>query len=130
MVHQAYIDVDETGTEAAAATGVIIRTAAIAMPIFPPIEFNADHPFEFLIVDNQSGTILFEGNVMNPDPTAAQTSPAPGSTPPALWNAVPLPTTPGTTPTPPPVVPVPVATPPQWITGTVITITQIAPAHR
>lgn len=58
--HKAYIDVNEEGTEAAAAT-------AVEMPgLSMPIVFRADHPFMFLIRDNRSGSILFMGRVTNP----------------------------------------------------------------
>ncbi len=65
VVHKAYVDVDEEGTEAAAATGVIMELA-LAAPPSKPIIFNADHPFLFLIRHNPSGAILFLGRVTNP----------------------------------------------------------------
>ena len=64
VVHKAYVDVDEDGTEAAAATAVVMTLAA-AMPA-EPLVFRADHPFLFLIRDNQTGSILFLGRVMDP----------------------------------------------------------------
>ena len=67
VIHQAFIDVNEEGTEAAAATAVIMKTTAIYNPK-PIPEFRADHPFVFLIQDNLTGDILFMGKVM--DPTA------------------------------------------------------------
>ena len=63
VVHKAYVDVNEEGTEAAAATGV--GMAATAMPK-PPARFVADHPFMFLIRDTRSNALLFIGRVMNP----------------------------------------------------------------
>jgi serpin B len=63
IVHKAYVDVNEKGTEAAAATGVGMTTSA--MPA-PPREFRVDHPFLFLIRHRRSGTILFIGRVQNP----------------------------------------------------------------
>ncbi len=63
VIHKAFVDVNEEGTEAAAATAVIMR--ATAMPSAPPT-FRADHPFIFLIRDNQTGSILFLGRVMDP----------------------------------------------------------------
>ncbi|HVP10975.1 MAG TPA: serpin family protein [Phycisphaerae bacterium] len=60
VVHKAFVDVNEEGTEAAAATGV--GAAARSMPP----SFRADHPFIFLIRDTRSGGILFLGRVMNP----------------------------------------------------------------
>jgi serpin B len=64
VVHQAYVDVNEEGTEAAAATGVTMKLTAIA-PGKVPV-FRADHPFLFLIRDIRSGSILFLGRTMNP----------------------------------------------------------------
>jgi serpin B len=63
VVHKAYVDVNEEGTEAAAATGVAV--GAMAMPANPP-EFRADHPFLFLIRDKKTGCILFMGRMTDP----------------------------------------------------------------
>jgi len=65
VIHQAFINVDEKGTEAAAATAVVM-TLMSARPSSDLKEFNADHPFLFLIKDNTTGTILFMGKIMNP----------------------------------------------------------------
>jgi serpin B len=65
VIHKAYIDVNEQGTEAAAATGVVMVEAAVARKETPPV-FRADHPFIFLIQDKETGTILFIGRVINP----------------------------------------------------------------
>lgn len=68
-IHKAYIDVDENGTEAAAATAVIVAMATAMpsrIPPPPPIYFTVDHPFLFLIRDNASGAILFMGRVTDP----------------------------------------------------------------
>jgi serpin B len=62
VVHQAYVDVNEEGTEAAAATGVAVKLAAAPVQT----EFRADHPFMFLIRDSRSGSTLFLGRVVNP----------------------------------------------------------------
>jgi serpin B len=66
-IHKAYIDVNEKGTEAAAATSTVMRATAIRrqMPE-PPIIFRADHPFLFLIRDTRSRSILFMGRVSDP----------------------------------------------------------------
>ncbi len=64
VIHKAYVDVNEEGTEAAAATGVAMRLTSIG-PSETPV-FRADHPFLFLIRDNHSGSILFLGRLMNP----------------------------------------------------------------
>ena len=63
VVHKAFVDVNEEGTEAAAATGV--GMAMTAAPTRMPV-FKADHPFIFLIHDNKSGSILFLGRMINP----------------------------------------------------------------
>ncbi len=64
VIHKAYVDVNEEGTEAAAATGVAMKLTSVG-PTQIPV-FRADHPFLFLIRDNHSGSILFIGRVMNP----------------------------------------------------------------
>jgi len=64
VIHKAYVEVNEEGTEAAAATGVVVGVTS-AMPTQPPV-FRADHPFLFLIRDNRTASILFIGRVMNP----------------------------------------------------------------
>jgi serpin B len=66
VVHQAYLDVDEQGTEAAAATAVVIRAAARVMLPDPPVEMIVDRPFLFAITDLASGQPLFLGRVTNP----------------------------------------------------------------
>jgi serpin B len=63
VIHQAFVSVDEAGTEAAAATAVIM--AELAMPE-EPVEFTADHPFIFMIRDIETGAILFVGRVVDP----------------------------------------------------------------
>jgi serpin B len=63
VVHKAFIAVDEAGTEAAAATGVIL--AITSAPMFD-INFVVDRPFIFVIRDLQSGQILFLGRVVHP----------------------------------------------------------------
>lgn len=61
VIHQAFVDVNEEGTEAAAATGVIMELKA-AMPTV----FRADHPFIFAIQERGTGNILFLGRVVDP----------------------------------------------------------------
>ena len=61
VVHQAVVDVNEEGTEAAAATGVSIHALAVVREMTPV--FRMDHPFLFLIRENQTGSILFWGRV-------------------------------------------------------------------
>lgn len=67
VIHKAYIDVYEEGTEAAAATGVAMQTTSAIMDPPQPKIFNADHPFIFAIVHNDTGGILFMGKVNNPN---------------------------------------------------------------
>jgi serpin B len=66
VIHKAYVDVNEEGTEAAAATAVVRGRGSARPRQTPPIIFRADHPFMFLIRDNRSGSILFIGRVTNP----------------------------------------------------------------
>ncbi len=66
VIHKAYIDVNEEGTEAAAATSVTMRAMAIRAPNPPPPVFRADHPFVFLIRDHASNSILFMGRMADP----------------------------------------------------------------
>ena len=65
VVHKAYVDVSETGTEAAAATGVTLGVTSAP----EPAEIHLDHPYLFLIRDNATKSILFLGRVANPTPT-------------------------------------------------------------
>ena len=64
-VHKAYVDVNETGTEAAAATAMMMVGASQAEEQ-QIIVFDADHPFLFLIRDTTTGSILFLGRLANP----------------------------------------------------------------
>lgn len=66
VVHKAFVAVDEEGTEAAAATAVIMAEMA-AMPMDDAVIMKLDRPFLFLIRDDDSGTILFAGRVLDPD---------------------------------------------------------------
>lgn len=66
IVHQAFVDVNEKGTEAAAATGIGMAATSFSPQQEPPKDFNVDHPFIFLIKDKSTGQILFIGKVMNP----------------------------------------------------------------
>ena len=63
-IHKAFIKVDEEGTEAAAATAMIMT--CFAMPLEQPKQFIADHPFIFLIRDTKSESILFMGRYVTP----------------------------------------------------------------
>jgi serpin B len=66
VAHKAYIDVDEHGTEAAAATAVSVRTVAAIIPTAPPVTMTVDHPFLFAITDTSTGLLLFLGQVTRP----------------------------------------------------------------
>jgi len=63
VVHKAFVSVDEAGTEAAAATAVVMELTAVPGP---PVEVTVDRPFIFLIRDIETGTILFVGRIINP----------------------------------------------------------------
>ncbi len=62
VIHQAYVKVDEEGTEAAAATAVGMKLTAV----MPRNVFKADHPFIFIIQEKETGNILFLGRVVDP----------------------------------------------------------------
>ncbi len=63
VIHKAYVDVNEEGTEAAAATGVVgVRATAVVMPQ----QFHADHPFVFFVRDRATGFVLFAGRYVTP----------------------------------------------------------------
>ncbi|MDP8314379.1 MAG: serpin family protein [Candidatus Celaenobacter antarcticus] len=62
VIHKAFVDVNEEGTEAAAATAVVMLKSVAAKPL----EFRADHPFIFLIRENKTGSILFIGRIVDP----------------------------------------------------------------
>ena len=64
VVHKAFIEVEEKGTEAAAATAVVGVRAAMILD--KELEFRADHPFLYLIRDDKSGAILFFGRLNRP----------------------------------------------------------------
>lgn len=66
VIHKAFVEVNEQGTEAAAATGVVM-VGAVAFRPKPPKVFRADHPFLFVIRDEKSGAILFMGRLAKPD---------------------------------------------------------------
>jgi len=62
VVHQAFVEVNEEGTEAAAATGLVVGVTMVVKKIV----FRADHPFIFIIQDRATGNILFMGRVVDP----------------------------------------------------------------
>jgi serpin B len=65
VVHKAFVEVSERGTEAAAATGAVIAAARARAPE-QAVVFRADHPFLFLIRDTRTGAILFIGRLTDP----------------------------------------------------------------
>jgi serpin B len=65
IAHQAYIDVDEHGTEAAAATAVVFMASSVARPI-APVTMVVDRPFLFAVIDTTTNTPLFLGQVTTP----------------------------------------------------------------
>jgi serpin B len=84
VLHKTFIDVNEEGTEAAAATSVIVGavTSCLCAPPQPKI-FRADHPFLFALRDRESNSLLFMGRVVDPgksaDAALAETAPEPSS---------------------------------------------------
>jgi len=63
VFHKAFVAVDEEGTEAAAATAVVMAETALPAE---PVQMRVDRPFLFLIREHQTGTIIFLGRVLNP----------------------------------------------------------------
>jgi len=66
VIHKAFVDVNEEGTEAAAATAVMGKLGGMAMPPANPVPFVADHPFVYIIRANRTGDILFLGRLTDP----------------------------------------------------------------
>jgi serpin B len=66
VIHKAFVDVNEEGTEAAAATAVIVAEPSAVRRDPPAPEFRADHPFLFLIRDTRSDSVLFLGRLADP----------------------------------------------------------------
>ncbi len=64
VVHKAFVDVNEVGTEAAAGTAVVMMVMCGSLSI--PLVFNADHPFLFFIRHNPTKSILFYGRFCSP----------------------------------------------------------------
>jgi serpin B len=68
VVHKAFVEVNEEGTEAAAATGVrMALCGGVGGPAPLPKVFKADHPFLFFIWDRKTNAVLFSGRVLDPD---------------------------------------------------------------
>jgi serpin B len=64
VIHETFIAIDEQGTEAAAATVVIFTEES--GPAFPPVPVILDRPFLYRIMDRNTGTTLFIGQILNP----------------------------------------------------------------
>lgn len=64
VVHKAFVEVNEEGSEAAAATGIAMATFSMPMDL---LEFVADHPFFFAMLDNETGLVLFSGRYGRPE---------------------------------------------------------------
>lgn len=62
VLHKAFVEVNEAGTEAAASTAIVVGATSLPQPA----TFHADHPFVFLIRDQRTGSILFVGRVADP----------------------------------------------------------------
>jgi serpin B len=73
VVHKGFVNVYEAGTEAAAATGVVVSLTSVPSDV---VEFRADHPFLFLVRDNTTQSILFMGRVTSPSCSVAVPEPS------------------------------------------------------
>ncbi len=65
VIHKAVVDVSEEGTEAAAATGVVMKKRSLEI-MEPPEEFKCNRPFLFFIHEKQSNGVLFMGKYLKP----------------------------------------------------------------
>ena len=68
VVQKTFVEVNEEGTEAAAASGIGMRAMAVRAPTAPPFTMIVDRPFYVAIRENQTGTILFHGAIEDPRP--------------------------------------------------------------
>jgi serpin B len=66
VIHKTFVDVNEAGTEAAAATAVVMKPGMARIDPRPNPVFRADHPFLFLVRDRQTGSVLFLGRLTDP----------------------------------------------------------------
>jgi serpin B len=66
VVHEGFVDVSEEGTEAAAATGVVVGPKSMRPDPEPPLVVRADRPFAWAVIDRRTGAILFAGVVADP----------------------------------------------------------------
>ncbi|WP_273184955.1 serpin family protein [Hyphomonas adhaerens] len=68
VLQKTFLDIDEKGTEAAAATAIMMERTAIFIPDEEPVEFRADHPFLIALRHKPTGTVMFMGRVEAPPP--------------------------------------------------------------
>ena len=68
VLQKTFLDIDEKGTEAAAATAIMMERTAIFIPEEEPVEFRADHPFLIALRHKSTGTVMFMGRVEAPPP--------------------------------------------------------------
>ena len=66
MIQKAVIEVQEEGAEVAAASDVVLNLFKSAKLPQQVLQFNVNHPFVFFLRDLQTGTLLFQGRVVNP----------------------------------------------------------------
>ena len=67
VIHQAFVKVDEVGTEAAAATAVVMADSGVSYDPTEPLKLTIDRPFIFVVKDRATGAILFVGHVVDPN---------------------------------------------------------------
>ena len=66
MIQKAFIEVNEEGSEASAATAAVMDVRSGFPTVTKPLQFTCDHPFLFMIKDHLTGVILFSGKITNP----------------------------------------------------------------
>jgi serpin B len=66
IFHKTFLKLDESGTEAAAATAAAMMAEGMMRPVAPPVELRVDHPFLFAIQHRATGACLFLGRVTDP----------------------------------------------------------------
>ncbi len=74
VVHASFVDVNEEGTEAAAATAVVMKRCAVSMIRPPEKQFFATRPFVFFIRNVKTNTVLFAGRLVNPEEAVFENS--------------------------------------------------------
>ncbi|XP_026439336.1 serpin-ZX-like [Papaver somniferum] len=69
VYHKCFVEIDEEGTVAASSTASMMMAGCASSPP-PPVKFVADHPFMFIIREEESGAVLFMGHILNPYQTS------------------------------------------------------------